>query len=142
MVCDRRRLVARDRLAQHDDAIAIPPRQIVGVFTDITDEKRVEAALAEQTRALTRTRSALARSQTKAQKQATYLANLTMRLDAAANEANTTKTTLLRTMSHELKTPLNAILGFSDLMNAMAERLTPDQAATRILAAVDDHPTA
>jgi signal transduction histidine kinase len=97
------------------------------VFTDITDEKRVEAALAEQTRALTRTRSALARSQTKAQKQATYLANLTMRLDAAANEANTTKTTLLRTMSHELKTPLNAILGFSDLMNAMAERLTPDQ---------------
>jgi signal transduction histidine kinase len=97
------------------------------VFTDITEEKRVEAALAEQTRALSRTRSALARSQTKAQKQATYLADLTMRLDAAASEANTTKTTLLRTMSHELKTPLNAILGFSDLMTAMADRLTPDQ---------------
>jgi signal transduction histidine kinase len=38
-----------------------------------------------------------------------------------------TKKTLLRTMSHELKTPLNAILGFSDLLNQMAERFSADQ---------------
>ncbi|MEJ0043130.1 MAG: histidine kinase dimerization/phospho-acceptor domain-containing protein [Rhizomicrobium sp.] len=30
-------------------------------------------------------------------------------------------------MSHELKTPLNAIIGFSDLLNQMAERFGPDQ---------------
>ncbi|HEY5347928.1 MAG TPA: PAS-domain containing protein, partial [Rhizomicrobium sp.] len=97
------------------------------VFTDVTDKKRVEAALAEQTKTLDQTRNALAQSETEAQKQATYLADLTTRLDAVASEADTTKTTLLRTMSHELKTPLNAILGFSDLMNSMAERLGPDQ---------------
>ena len=54
--------------------------------------------------------------------QATYLADLTKRLDAAAASADTTKKTLLRTMSHELKTPLNAIIGFSDLLGQMAER--------------------
>lgn len=97
------------------------------VFTDITDEKRVEAALLEQTRALDQTRSALAQSETEARRQATYLADLTTRLDALACEADTTKTTLLRTMSHELKTPLNAILGFSDLMGTMADRLNPEQ---------------
>jgi cell cycle sensor histidine kinase DivJ len=34
---------------------------------------------------------------------------------------------VLRTMSHELKTPLNAILGFSDLMATLADNLGPDQ---------------
>jgi signal transduction histidine kinase len=34
---------------------------------------------------------------------------------------------LLRTMSHELKTPLNAILGFSDLINALSDTLTAAQ---------------
>jgi two-component system cell cycle sensor histidine kinase PleC len=97
------------------------------VFTDITDEKRVEAALVEQTQALDQTRNALAQSETEARRQATYLADLTTRLDALASETDTTKTTLLRTMSHELKTPLNAILGFSDLMGTMADRLSPDQ---------------
>jgi len=33
----------------------------------------------------------------------------------------------LRTMGHELKTPLNAILGFSDLMATLADNLTPAQ---------------
>jgi cell cycle sensor histidine kinase DivJ len=34
---------------------------------------------------------------------------------------------LLRTMSHELKTPLNAILGFSDLMMTLSDHMGPDQ---------------
>jgi cell cycle sensor histidine kinase DivJ len=83
----------------------------VSVLTNVTDGRRVEAALAE-------TKAALASSQ----ERATYLADLTRRLDAAASSADTTKKTLLRTMSHELKTPLNAIIGFSDLLNQMAER--------------------
>jgi two-component system, cell cycle sensor histidine kinase PleC len=92
------------------------------VFTDATARHRVEAALGEQTRALDRTRRALAQSQGEAKKQQSYLADLTRRLDEAAAEADTAKTALLRTMSHELKTPLNAIIGFADLL-----RLVPDQ---------------
>ncbi|HEY4125513.1 MAG TPA: HAMP domain-containing sensor histidine kinase, partial [Rhizomicrobium sp.] len=34
---------------------------------------------------------------------------------------------LMRTMSHELKTPLNAILGFSDLLRMSADRFQPEQ---------------
>ncbi len=99
----------------------------VTVLTDITDERRVEAALAEQARSLEKTRAELASSKDAAQKQATYLADLTERLDAASASADTTKKTLLRTMSHELKTPLNAIIGFSDLLGQMAERFGPAQ---------------
>jgi two-component system, cell cycle sensor histidine kinase PleC len=91
------------------------------VFTDATARHRVEAALGEQTRALEHTRRALAKSQGEAEKQQSYLADLTRRLDAAV-EADAAKTALLRTMSHELKTPLNAIIGFADLL-----RLAPDQ---------------
>jgi two-component system cell cycle sensor histidine kinase PleC len=92
----------------------------VVVFTDVTDRHRVEAALEEQTRALAETRS-------EAERQAGYLADLTRRFDAAEASADTTKTTLLRNMSHELKTPLNAIIGFSDLLLAMGDRLTAEQ---------------
>lgn len=92
----------------------------VTVLTDVTDERRAERALAEQTRTLEKTRAELAQS-------ATYLAALTQRLDVASASADTTKRTLLRTMSHELKTPLNAIIGFSDLLNQMAERFSPEQ---------------
>src|SRR5262249_229417 len=62
-----------------------------------------------------------------AERQATYLADLTRRLDAASAAADSTKKTLLRTMSHELKTPLNAIIGFSDLLREMAEGMAPEQ---------------
>ncbi len=92
----------------------------VTVLTDITDERRVEASLEK-------TRAELASSRDAAATQATYLADLTQRLDAAAASADTTKKTLLRTMSHELKTPLNAIIGFSDLLGQMAERFGPGQ---------------
>ena len=92
----------------------------VVVFTDVTDHRRAEIALAEQTKALAETRS-------EAERQANYLADLTRRFDQAAAEADTTKATLLRTMSHELKTPLNAIIGFSDLMLSMSDRFGPEQ---------------
>jgi signal transduction histidine kinase len=92
----------------------------VVVFTNVTDRRRAETALEEQTRALAETRSAAAA-------QADYLADLTRRFDEVVAGADNTKTTLMRTMSHELKTPLNAIIGFSDLMLTMGERFTPDQ---------------
>jgi len=99
----------------------------VVVFTDVTDHCRVEKSLAEQTHALEKTRLALAEQQAESSRQATYLADLSLKLDQAAAEANSTKTTLLRTMSHELKTPLNAIIGFSDLLCTLGDRVRPEQ---------------
>ena len=90
------------------------------VFTDITDKVRAETALKEQ-------EHALADSRAQAEKQSSYLADLTSRLDQASASMHSAKTTLLRTMGHELKTPLNAILGFSDLMAALADSLNPGQ---------------
>ena len=92
----------------------------VMVFTDITDKVRAESALAEQ-------KHALADSRAQAEQQSTYLANLTARLDQASASVHSAKTTLLRTMGHELKTPLNAILGFSELMATLADNLSPAQ---------------
>jgi two-component system cell cycle sensor histidine kinase PleC len=97
------------------------------VFTDVTERHRAEAALSEQTEALERTKRALAKSQVQAQRQQTYLADLTRRLDEAAAEADTAKTALLRTMSHELKTPLNAIIGFADLLQLVPEQFSKEQ---------------
>jgi two-component system cell cycle sensor histidine kinase PleC len=97
------------------------------VFTDVTDRHRVESALSEQTRALTKAKRALEKSKNAARRQASYLADVTRRLNAVESEADTAKTALLRTMSHELKTPLNAILGFSDLLRAAPDRFNPEQ---------------
>jgi signal transduction histidine kinase len=97
------------------------------VFTDITERHRVESALTEQSATLERTRHALIDTQAEARKQAMYLADVTRRLGAAEAEADTAKTALLRTMSHELKTPLNAILGFSDLLRLSADRFSTEQ---------------
>ena len=90
------------------------------VYTNITDKIRAETALKEQ-------EHALADSRAEAEKQSSYLADLTSRLDQASASVHSAKTTLLRTMGHELKTPLNAILGFSDLMAALADNLNPGQ---------------
>ena len=99
---------------------ATPDGGRVMVFTDITDKFRAETALAEQ-------QHALADSRAHAEKQSSYLADLASRLDQASASVASAKTTLLRTMGHELKTPLNAILGFSDLMATLADKLSPDQ---------------
>ncbi len=97
------------------------------VMTDVTEHHRAEKALAEQSRTLDATRRALAVTEARSVAQANYLADLSTKLDQTAASANTTKTTLLRTMSHELKTPLNAIIGFSDLLGSLADQASPDQ---------------
>ncbi len=99
----------------------------VTVFTDVTERRRAETALAEQTRGLQRTKRALQKSKSEVRQRTTYLADLTQRLDAAEAEADTAKTTLLRTMSHELKTPLNAIIGFADLLKSSPGRFRTEQ---------------
>jgi two-component system cell cycle sensor histidine kinase PleC len=88
------------------------------VFTDVTDRNRAETALAEQIETLQRTKEALDASEDHLRQQETYLADLMDRLSHAQADADETKKRLLRTMSHELKTPLNAIIGFSDLMGS------------------------
>ena len=90
------------------------------VFIDITEKNRAETALALA-------QSALETSRDEARRQTSYLSDLTRQLHSATQQADSAKTILLRTMSHELKTPLNAILGFSDLINALSETLTPVQ---------------
>ena len=104
--------LVRDRASQDGGRVM--------VFTDITDRVRAETALAEQ-------QNALADAHAKAEQQKSYLSDLSTRLDQASAKVDSAKTTLLRTMGHELKTPLNAILGFSDLMGSMAERMSPAQ---------------
>jgi signal transduction histidine kinase len=90
------------------------------VFTDVTDRTRTEAAFAEQSQVLEHTRHTLER-------QNEYLAALARRLDDAERSAAETKKTFLRTMSHELKTPLNAIIGFSDFLRTSSGRVSSTQ---------------
>lgn len=99
---------------------ATPDGGRVVVFTDTTDRLRAETALAEQ-------KHALADAHARAEQQKSYLADLASRLDAASAGVASAKTTLLRTMSHELKTPLNTILGFSELMVNLAAAMPATQ---------------
>ncbi len=47
----------------------------------------------------------------------------------SAERANLAKSDFLSSMSHELRSPLNAILGFSQLMESSQPPPTPDQSA-------------
>jgi PAS domain S-box-containing protein len=83
-------------------------RKLQGVFAaarDVTEPKRLDQALKEQNVELKRARS-------------------------AAEKANLAKSEFLSSMSHELRSPLNAILGFAQLMNSDSPPPTASQTAS------------
>jgi PAS domain S-box-containing protein len=83
-------------------------RKLQGVFAaarDVTERKRFEHRLQENNVELERAR-------------------------AAAEKANLAKSDFLSSMSHELRSPLNAILGFAQLINSDTPPPTPSQAAS------------
>ena len=83
-------------------------RQLQGVFAaarDVTDRKRTESTLRESNVELGR-------------------------VSAAAEKANLAKSDFLSSMSHELRSPLNAILGFAQLVNSDTPPPTPSQTAS------------
>jgi PAS domain S-box-containing protein len=83
-------------------------RKLQGVFAaarDVSERKRLDHALEEQNVELKRARS-------------------------AAEKANLAKSAFLSSMSHELRSPLNAILGFAQLINSDSPPPTPSQAAS------------
>jgi PAS domain S-box-containing protein len=81
-------------------------RKLQGVFAaarDVTERKRFERTLQENNVELERAK-------------------------AAAEKANLAKSDFLSSMSHELRSPLNAILGFAQLINSDSPPPTPSQA--------------
>jgi PAS domain S-box-containing protein len=83
-------------------------RKLQGVFAaarDVTERKRFERALQENNVELERAK-------------------------AAAEKANLAKSDFLSSMSHELRSPLNAILGFAQLINSDTPPPTPSQVAS------------
>ncbi len=111
---------------------------IIAVINDITVQKLREAELAEAGRKLT--------------EQAADLTRLTAELRVkkhAAEAANAAKSSFLAHMSHELRSPLNAVLGFAEVVRDMhfgqdkIERYRQyggfiHQAGTHLLALIDD----
>jgi PAS domain S-box-containing protein len=83
-------------------------RKLQGVFAaarDVTERKRFERALQENNIELERAK-------------------------AAAEKANLAKSDFLSSMSHELRSPLNAILGFAQLINSDSPPPTASQTAS------------
>src|SRR6202521_5587576 len=83
-------------------------RKLQGVFAaarDVTERKRLDHELQEQNVELKRAR-------------------------AAAEKANLAKSDFLSSMSHELRSPLNAILGFAQLISSDSPPPTPSQTAS------------
>ena len=83
-------------------------RKLQGVFAaarDVTERKRFERTLQENNVELERAK-------------------------AAAEKANLAKSDFLSSMSHELRSPLNAILGFAQLINSDSPPPTPSQTAS------------
>jgi PAS domain S-box-containing protein len=78
---------------------------VLAVARDVTERKRSEQALQETNVALESAKS-------------------------AAEQANLAKSDFLSSMSHELRSPLNAILGFAQLINSDSPPPTPSQTAS------------
>src|ERR1700690_3160975 len=78
---------------------------VLAVARDVTESKRNEQALQETNIALESAKS-------------------------AAEKANLAKSDFLSSMSHELRSPLNAILGFAQLMESASPMPTPTQTAS------------
>jgi PAS domain S-box-containing protein len=78
---------------------------VLAVARDVTERKRSEQALQDTNVALEIAKS-------------------------AAEQANLAKSDFLSSMSHELRSPLNAILGFAQLINSDSPPPTPSQAAS------------
>jgi len=88
---------AAGRLSRREDG---SPIAFYGLFIDIDDKKKLEERLQKQTAELEEALS-------------------------AAQYASRAKTTFLNNMSHDIRTPLNAVIGFTDLA------LATDDAATQ-----------
>jgi len=78
---------------------------VIAAARDVTDRKRIESALKENNVELETA-------------------------SAAADKANLAKSDFLSSMSHELRSPLNAILGFAQLINSDLPPPTESQAAS------------
>ena len=111
-------LMARDgrECAISDSCAPIRGRdgKVIGavlVFRDVTAEYAVQQAVRDSERALKTANGALVTAR------------------HAADQANLAKSEFLSSMSHELRSPLNAILGFAQLMETDAELPTAQQAA-------------
>jgi PAS domain S-box-containing protein len=112
-------LIARDgserAIADSCAPIRDGDNRVVGavlVFRDVTESNRLDRVMKEQYVELERTRG-------------------------AAEQANRAKSEFLSSMSHELRSPLNAILGFAQLMRSDSPPPTTEQQASidQILAA-------
>ncbi|MEC5385408.1 ATP-binding protein [Uliginosibacterium sp. H3] len=110
------------------------PTRVLGTFKDITQRKRLELELREERRLLEQ-----------------RVAERTQNLELARQEAeraNTAKNTFLANISHEMRTPMHGIIGFSDMgqklgASAPAEVATTyfsaiNQSAARLLTLLND----
>jgi PAS domain S-box-containing protein len=99
------------------------------VFTAIRDQAGNARGFAKLTRDLTALKQAEAAQ--KRLDQALQEQNVELeRARAAAEKANLAKSDFLSSMSHELRSPLNAILGFAQLMNSDSPPPTASQTAS------------
>jgi PAS domain S-box-containing protein len=100
----------------------------VGVRTDVTDLKQQEVALKHSEEQLRATVSKLEHSESELKRQTAALQQLVEQNTKQREEAiaaNRAKSEFLATMSHEIRSPLNGIIGYTDLL--LDSSLSPEQ---------------
>jgi PAS domain S-box-containing protein len=100
----------------------------VGVRTDVTDLKQQEVALKHSEDQLKATVAKLEHSESELKRQTSALQELVeqnSRQREEAMAANRAKSEFLATMSHEIRSPLNGIIGYTDLL--LDSPLSPEQ---------------